>query len=130
MCDATRILPLMVLIIPILMLNACAPGSIISRCIFNICDKKCAHIDLKQAKCPYGYAMDSCGVTFCAKGPGDTCWAGLVIGHPHYGTIWNSHYGICGRGLTCGKCGRCTGCSIAKYSKSNRVYCFDAKYDC
>lgn len=89
--------------------NACVPEKHISRCIFNICNERCAYIDLNQEKCIYGYAMDNCGVTFCAKGPGDICGDKT------------SHYGICGRGLTCGKCGRCTGCSLF----SSRIHCFE-----
>lgn len=108
MCDVTSGLHLMVLLNLILMSNGCHPG-LISKCIINLCNEKCAYIDLNQVTCKYGYQTDICGITFCAKGPGDIC------GDKY------SHYGICGRGLICSQCGRCTGCSIF----SSSIDCFD-----
>jgi len=62
------------------------------------------------SQCTYGWEVDACGNTLCTKGPGEWC------GGKHM------RYGICGEGLMCSNCNRCSGCSTKTYQ------CFDDKH--
>jgi len=62
------------------------------------------------SQCDYGWEVDACGNYLCTKGPGDIC------GGKHM------RYGICGEGLMCSNCNRCTGCSTRTFD------CFDDKH--
>lgn len=55
------------------------------------------------SSCTYGYEVDACGTFFCTKGPKSYCGGKF------------ERYGVCGEGLMCNKCNRCTGCSTKTF---------------
>ena len=55
------------------------------------------------SSCKYGFEEDACGQFFCTKGPKSYCGGKF------------ERYGICGEGLMCNKCNRCTGCSTKTF---------------
>lgn len=61
--------------------------------------------------CRYGWERDACGNTLCTKGPGSLC------GGKHM------RYGICGEGLMCSNCNRCTGCSSITFECFDDTHC-------
>ena len=53
--------------------------------------------------CKYGYEVDACGTFFCTEGPKSYCDGKF------------DRYGVCGDGLMCNTCNRCTGCSTKTF---------------
>jgi hypothetical protein len=62
-----------------------------------------AHHASKIQECVFGWEVDSCGHKVCTKGPGEQCGGKHAV------------YGICGEGLVCSNCNRCTGCSLRNF---------------
>jgi len=61
-------------------------------------------VDPDEAKnCKFGFEVDACGTHFCSKGPKSYCGGKF------------ERYGVCGEGLMCNKCNRCTGCSTKTF---------------
>ena len=50
-----------------------------------------------------GWVMSACGGRVCRKGPGGVCGGS------------QGQYGVCGEGLQCSECNRCTGCSYIAF---------------
>jgi len=73
---------------------------VMSNCILNTEQA----VDPAEAKnCKYGFEVDACGTHFCSKGPKSYCGGKF------------ERYGVCGEGLMCNKCNRCTGCSTKTF---------------
>ena len=73
---------------------------VMSNCILNT---ELA-VDPEEAQnCKYGFEVDACGTHFCSKGPKSYCGGKF------------ERYGVCGEGLMCNKCNRCTGCSTKTF---------------
>ena len=80
--------------------DANASPFLMSNCLLN----PDLAIDPKEAaSCKYGNEVDACGTFFCSKGPRDYCGGKF------------ERYGVCGDGLMCNKCNRCTGCSTKTF---------------
>ena len=60
--------------------------------------------------CLHGEIATVCGVV-CKKGPSDICGGS------------GDQYGVCGDGLTCSDCNRCTGCSYAAFKCFSDTKC-------
>ena len=60
--------------------------------------------------CLYGELATPCGVV-CKKGPSEICGGS------------GDQYGVCGDGLTCSDCNRCTGCSYAAFKCFSDTKC-------
>ena len=73
--------------------------------IMNNCILNPQHaVDKDDASsCRYGFEVDACGTFFCTKGPSSYCGGKF------------ERYGVCGEGLMCNKCNRCTGCSTKTF---------------
>ena len=90
------------LIIMLLSISVEVNGSpfIMSNCLLN----PNLAVDPDEAKnCKFGYEVDACGTYFCSKGPKSYCGGKF------------ERYGVCGEGLMCNKCNRCTGCSTKTF---------------
>ena len=73
---------------------------IMSNCLLN----PQLAVDPNEAEnCKYGFEVDACGTYFCSKGPKSYCGGKF------------ERYGVCGEGLMCNKCNRCTGCSTKTF---------------
>lgn len=69
-------------------------------------------VDPEEApSCKYGFEVDACGSFFCSKGPSSYCGGKF------------ERYGVCGDGLMCNKCNRCTGCSTKTFECWYDVNC-------
>ena len=80
--------------------DANASPYIMSNCLLN----PQLAVDPNDAlNCKYGFEVDACGTYFCSKGPKSYCGGKF------------ERYGVCGEGLMCNKCNRCTGCSTKTF---------------
>lgn len=97
-------LPLLSLSLFVMLLNltedANASPYIGNNCILN---PQLAVDPNEAVNCVYGFEVDACGTHFCSKGPKSYCGGRF------------ERYGICGEGLMCNKCNRCTGCSTKTF---------------
>lgn len=73
---------------------------IMSNCLLN---SELAIAPQDRNNCEYGFEEDACGTYFCSKGPKSYCGGKF------------ERYGVCGEGLMCNKCNRCTGCSTKTF---------------
>ena len=73
---------------------------VMSNCILNT---DLAVDPAEAPNCKYGFEVDACGTHFCSKGPKSYCGGKF------------ERYGVCGEGLMCNKCNRCTGCSTKTF---------------
>jgi len=73
---------------------------VMSNCILNT---ELAVDPAEAPNCKYGFEVDACGTHFCSKGPKSYCGGKF------------ERYGVCGEGLMCNKCNRCTGCSTKTF---------------
>ena len=62
-----------------------------------------ARQSVKPEDCLHGWAPTPCGGRVCRKGPGGVCGGS------------QGQYGLCGEGLQCRDCNRCSGCSYTMF---------------
>ena len=82
----------MLLLLSLLTAVLCRPGAR-ARCDFG------ARQFPEPQDCLHGWVTTPCGGRVCRKGPGGVCGGS------------QAQYGVCGEGLQCSDCNRCTGCS-------------------
>ena len=101
-CNINVMMLMSFLVFAFLNLSGSANASpfIQSNCLLN---SELAVSEEDAPLCKYGYEVDACGTFFCSKGPKSYCGGKF------------ERYGVCGDGLMCNKCNRCTGCSTKTF---------------